>query len=64
MIHLAVSLGDVGSLVQHPASMTHKSVPRETRIKNGITDGLIRLSCGIEAADDIIKDIDNALSKI
>jgi len=64
MIHLAVSLGDVGSLVQHPASMTHKSVPRETRIKNGITDGLIRLSCGIEAAEDIIKDIDNALSKI
>lgn len=64
MIHLAVSLGDVGSLVQHPASMTHKSVPRETRIKNGITDGLIRLSCGIESAEDIIKDIDNALSKI
>lgn len=64
MIHLAVNLGDVGSLVQHPASMTYKSVPRETRIKNGITDGLIRLSCGIEAAEDIIKDIDNALSKI
>ena len=64
MIHLAVSLGDVGSLVQHPASMTHKSVPRETRIKNGITDGLIRLSCVIESAEVILKDIDNALSKI
>lgn len=64
MIRLAVSLGDVGSLIQHPASMTHKSVPPEVRRATGITDGLIRISCGIEDVEDIIADIDQALSRI
>ncbi len=64
MIQLAVSLGDVGSLVQHPASMTHKSVPVEERRESGIKDGLIRISVGIENADDIINDIEQSLEKI
>lgn len=64
MIKLAVSLGDVGTLVQHPASMTHKSLPHEERVKSGITDGLIRLSIGIENINDILADIDRSLSKI
>ncbi|WHT48106.1 PLP-dependent transferase [Sporosarcina thermotolerans] len=64
MIQLAVSLGDVGSLVQHPASMTHKSLPLEERRKHGITDSLIRLSVGIENAKDIIEDIAQSLEKI
>lgn len=64
MIKIAVSLGDVGTLVQHPASMTHKSLPKEERIKSGVTDGLIRLSIGIEDCKDIICDIEQALSKI
>lgn len=61
MIQLAVSLGDVGTLVQHPASMTHKSLPQEERRKSGITDGLIRFSIGIEDPEDIIADIEQAL---
>lgn len=64
MIQLAVSLGDVGSLVQHPASMTHKSLPLDERRKHGITDSLIRLSIGIENAKDIIEDISQSLDKI
>ena len=55
---LAVSLGDVASLIQHSASMTHASIPREQRLAAGITDGLIRLSVGIEYFDDIIADLD------
>lgn len=61
---LAVSLGDVDTLIQHPASMTHAPVPREERIKAGITDGLVRISIGIEDLDDIIADLDSALAKI
>lgn len=64
LIHLAVSLGDVGTLVQHPASMTHAAVPVEERRKAGITDGLIRLSVGIESANDLIADIEQALAKV
>ena len=64
MIQLAVSLGDVGTLVQHPASMTHKSIPLEERRQHGITDSLIRLSIGIENAKDIIQDIEQSLEKI
>ena len=59
---LAESLGGVESLVCHPASMTHASIPREIRLKVGITDGLIRLSTGIENVDDIIADLDNAIN--
>ena len=58
---LAESLGGVESLINHPASMTHASIPRAERIKNGLTDGLIRLSVGIEDADDLIEDLTQAL---
>jgi methionine-gamma-lyase len=62
LLKRAVSLGDVDSLIQHPASMTHSVVPKEERIKMGIADGLIRLSVGIENAEDIINDLQQALS--
>lgn len=62
LVTLAESLGGVESLVCHPASMTHASIPREIRLKVGITDGLIRLSTGIENVDDIIADLDNAIN--
>jgi cystathionine beta-lyase/cystathionine gamma-synthase len=58
---LAESLGGVESLINHPASMTHASIPREERIKNGLSDSLIRLSVGIEDADDLIADLDAAI---
>jgi cystathionine beta-lyase/cystathionine gamma-synthase len=58
---LAESLGGVESLINHPASMTHASIPREQRIANGLTDGLIRLSVGIEDAEDIIADLAQAI---
>jgi methionine-gamma-lyase len=57
----AVSLGTVETLLSHPASMTHYSVPRDERIRFGITDGLIRMSVGIENIDDILNDLDQAL---
>jgi cystathionine beta-lyase/cystathionine gamma-synthase len=58
---LAESLGGVESLINHPASMTHASIPREERIKNGLTDGLIRLSIGIEDVEDLIEDLNQAI---
>lgn len=58
---LAESLGGVESLINHPASMTHASIPREERIKNGLSDSLIRLSVGIEDADDLIEDLNQAI---
>jgi cystathionine beta-lyase/cystathionine gamma-synthase len=58
---LAESLGGVESLINHPASMTHASIPRDIRIANGLTDGLIRLSVGIEDAEDIIEDLAQAI---
>ena len=58
---LAESLGGVESLINHPASMTHASIPRDIRIANGLTDGLIRLSVGIEDAEDIIADLAQAI---
>jgi cystathionine beta-lyase/cystathionine gamma-synthase len=58
---LAESLGGVESLINHPASMTHASIPREERLKIGLTDGLIRLSVGIEDAEDIIADLAQAI---
>ena len=63
LVALAESLGGVESLVCHPASMTHASIPKETREKVGITDRLIRLSVGIEDADDIWSDVENAIRK-
>ncbi len=61
---LAVSLGGVESLIQHPASMTHSKVSKENRVKAGITDDLVRISVGIEDLDDLIKDFEQALEKI
>jgi cystathionine beta-lyase len=61
---LAESLGGVESLINHPASMTHASIPREERIKNGLTDSLIRLSVGVEDAEDLLADLEQALSKV
>lgn len=58
---LAESLGGVESLINHPASMTHASIPREERIKNGLSDSLIRLSVGIEDVDDLIADLAKAI---
>lgn len=58
---LAESLGGVESLINHPASMTHASIPKEERIKNGLSDSLIRLSVGIEDIDDLIEDLQQAI---
>lgn len=58
---LAESLGGVESLIGHPASMTHASIPKEERMKTGLVDSLIRLSVGVEDADDLIADLQNAL---
>ena len=60
---LAESLGGVESLINHPATMTHASIPREERIKNGLTDSLIRLSVGVEDIDDLIDDLKQALEQ-
>jgi len=59
---LAESLGGVESLIGHPASMTHASIPKEEREKSGVTDSLIRLSVGVEDAEDLIRDLEQALA--
>ena len=59
---LAESLGGVESLIEHPAIMTHASIPREVREEIGISDGLVRLSVGIESLEDLVEDIENSLS--
>ena len=61
---LAVSLGNVDSLIQHPASMTHSATPKEDREIAGITDGIIRLSVGIENVEDLIADLEQAMSVV
>ena len=61
---LAESLGGVESLIGHPATMTHASIPLEEREKIGIVDSLIRLSVGIEDADDLIADLAGAMNNI
>jgi cystathionine beta-lyase len=61
LFSLAESLGGVESLINHPASMTHASIPREERIKNGLSDSLIRLSVGVEDAEDLIADLAQAI---
>jgi cystathionine beta-lyase len=58
---LAESLGGVESLIGHPASMTHASIPREERLKNGLVDSLIRLSVGLENVDDLLADLERAI---
>lgn len=62
LFSLAESLGGVESLIGHPASMTHASIPREERLQNGLVDSLIRLSVGIEDADDLLADLDAAIA--
>jgi methionine-gamma-lyase len=64
MILLAVSLGGVESLIQHPASMTHSKISHEKKLEAGITDGLVRFAVGIENAEDILADLDQALAKV
>jgi cystathionine beta-lyase/cystathionine gamma-synthase len=61
---LAESLGGVESLIGHPASMTHASIPPADRAAMGLSDGLVRLSCGVEDADDLIADLDQALARL
>jgi cystathionine gamma-lyase/cystathionine beta-lyase len=61
---LAESLGGVESLVNHPATMTHASIPKEEREKAGVVDGLLRLSVGVEDVEDLIADIEQALAKV
>jgi cystathionine gamma-lyase len=64
LFSLAESLGGVESLINHPASMTHASVPKEERLKSGLVDSLIRLSIGIEDSEDILADLDQALKSL
>ena len=61
---LAESLGGVESLIEHPASMTHASIPAEEREKIGLTDSLIRLSVGVETIDNLEDDLRRALSRV
>jgi cystathionine beta-lyase/cystathionine gamma-synthase len=61
---LAESLGGVETLISHPATMTHASIPPEVRRQIGITDGLVRLSVGIEDVEDLIADVEAALEKV
>lgn len=63
-VKIAVSLGDAESIIQHPATMTHAVVPPEERKKMGISDTLIRMSCGLEAWEDIWEDINQSLNKL
>lgn len=63
-IKLAVSLGDAESIIQHPATMTHAVVPEENRLSMGITDSLIRMSCGLEAWEDIWNDLKQGLDQM
>jgi len=60
---LAPTLGDVDTIILHPASMSHVNIPREVRERNGITDGLIRISIGIEDVEDIVADLKGAMKK-
>ena len=64
LFSLGESLGGVESLIEHPAIMTHATIPPENRAKLGIVDGLVRLSVGIEDVDDLIGDLDKGLAKI
>jgi cystathionine beta-lyase/cystathionine gamma-synthase len=61
---LAESLGGVESLASHPASMTHASVPAERRAMLGITEGLVRFSCGVEDASDLLDDLEQAFAGV
>ena len=62
LIKFAESLGGVETLITYPTTQTHADVPEETRLKNGITDCVLRLSVGIENAEDLIEDLQNVIS--
>lgn len=64
LIKIAVSLGDAETLIQHPATMTHSVVPEKERLEMGITDGLLRLSVGLENSTDLIEDLKQAFAKL
>ena len=64
LFNIAVSLGDAESLIQHPASMTHSPYSQEERLEAGISDTLIRISCGLEHSDDLIADLNQSLNQI
>jgi cystathionine beta-lyase len=64
LFHLAESLGGVKSLVSHPATMTHKSIPAEKRRLSGVSDSLIRLSVGLEEPEDLVKDLEQAFERL
>lgn len=64
VFNLTVSLGCIDSLISHPASMSHAKIPRDVRIKSGISDGLVRISVGLEDIDDLIEDLSQALHKV
>jgi methionine-gamma-lyase len=64
LMTLAVSLGGVETLIQHPSSMTHAAMPRDDRVAAGISDGLVRVSIGCEDADDLIADLDRAFDQV
>ena len=63
VVNLAVSLGGVESLIEHPASMTHAMIPREDRLAGGLPDGLVRISVGLERASDLVKDLKTSLDR-
>lgn len=64
LFSLAESLGGVESLINHPSSMTHASIPKEERLKSGLVDSMIRLSIGVEDVEDLIADLEQALAKV
>lgn len=64
LFSIAVSLGDAESLIQHPASMTHSPYSQEERLEAGISDTLIRISVGLENAEDLITDLEHSLNQI
>jgi cystathionine beta-lyase len=64
LFSLAESLGGVESLINHPASMTHASIPKDERVKNGLVDSLIRLSIGVEDVEDLLNDLEQTLQKV
>jgi len=64
LMTLAVSLGGIETLIQHPASMTHAAMSREHRLAAGISDGLVRLSIGCEDVDDLIADLEQAFEAV
>ena len=64
VFNLTVSLGCIDSLISHPASMSHAKIPRDVRIKSGISDGLVRISVGLEDIYDLIEDLSQGLHKV